>query len=105
MADKRGLFRVNYYENGQPKTGFVVAITDVEAADFLGVANGSGVQVTRDRFPVEVAGLDAAHAQVPSPPVNMAPPQQPRQFTDDEMIRLRALLGGGGVPVETGRRK
>jgi hypothetical protein len=92
MADKRGLFRVNYFQNGQPATAFVVALTDVEAAAFMGVANGSGVQVTRDRYPVEVVGLDKEHAIIPSPPVNFAPPQPARQLSDSELAKLRVLL-------------
>lgn len=101
MADekqKRGLFRVNYYESAQPKTALVVAVTDVEAAAFLGVESVSGVQVTRDRYPVEVAGLDTTHAKVQSSPINVAPPQPERQFTDAEMVRLRALLDAKPKP-------
>jgi hypothetical protein len=104
--DKRGLFRVNYYENGQPKTNFVVAYTDVEAAQFMGVTGNSGVQVTQDRFPVEVAGIDAPHAAVASIPVTVAPFDLPRTVSREEFdalnMRISDLLtrmAGGGKKV------
>lgn len=109
MADKRGLFRINYYESGQPRTSFVVALTDVEAAQFLGVASASGVQVTRERYPVEVSGLDEAHATVASLPVTMAPFDLSKSVSRDEFNALQAQLAelnarllGQGVPVSPG---
>lgn len=107
MADKRGLFRVNYYESGQPRTSFVVALTDVEAAQFLGVESASGVQVTRERYPVEVSGLDEKHATVPSLPVTMAPFDLAKSVSRDEFNALQAQLtdlqnqfAGGGRKIK-----
>jgi hypothetical protein len=92
---RRGVFRVNYQEAGQPQSALVAAFSDVEAANFMGVANQSGVQVTKALYPVEVAGLDTAHKAMAPLPINFAPPQPAKQFSDAEMARLRALLGKG----------
>lgn len=93
MDEKRGLFRVNYFDPaGNPKTSFVVAFTDVEAAQFLGVVDSSGVQITRDRYPVEVAGLDATHASIPPIPVEKAAFDLPKSVSRSEFEALQATL-------------
>lgn len=92
MAGNRGVFRVNYQENGQPKSGFVVAFTDVEAAAFLGVANQSGVQVTKALYPVEVSGTDDPHAVIPSSPVNVAPFDISKGVSRDEFNALVSVI-------------
>ncbi len=106
MAGNRGVFRVNYQENGQPKSGFVVAFTDVEAAAFLGVANQSGVQVTKALYPVEVAGSDEAHAVIPSIPPSVAPFDLAKGVSRDEFNAMASVVqdlqrqvAGQGKPV------
>ena len=107
MAD-RGVFRVNYLENGQPKSGFVAAYTDVEAAAHFGVADQSGVQVTKALYPVEVAGIDGAHARIPSPPASVAPFDAPKSVSRLEfeallaqLADLKAQVAGQGVAVKS----
>lgn len=91
MSD-RGVYRVNYCDtNGQPLSAFVCAESENEASAFLGVADGVA-QTSRVAFPVEVVGVDAPHDPIPAPPITKAPPQPPRQFSDSEIARLRALL-------------
>lgn len=91
--DKRGLFRVNYFDvGGQPKTGFVVAFTDVEAGQFLGVASASGIQITRDRYPVEVAGLDDPHATIADIPPSKAEFDLPKSVSREDFNALKAQL-------------
>lgn len=103
----RGVFRVNYQENGQPKSGFVAAYTDVEAAAHFGVANQSGVQVTKALYPVEVAGADEQHATIPSPPASVAPFELPKSVSRQEfdalnadIAALKAQIAGQGKSVE-----
>lgn len=88
----RGVFRVNYQENGQPKTGFVAAFTDVEAATHFGVASQSGVQVTKALYPVEVAGADAPHATIPSIPPSVAPFDLAKGVSRDEFNAAMAVI-------------
>lgn len=109
MADKRGLWRANFYaSNGAPETALVVAVDGAEVAAFLGIRDSSGVQIVRDRYPVEVIGLDAPHASIEPIPVIIPPVQPPRQFTDAEISSLRALLrpqakvSGGPTPAVVG---
>lgn len=91
--DKRGLFRVNYFDvGGQPKTGFVVAFTDVEAGQFLGVASASGIQITRDRYPVEVAGLDDPHATIADIPPQKAEFDLPKSVSREDFNALQAQV-------------
>jgi hypothetical protein len=103
----RGVFRVNYQENGQPKTGFVAAFTDVEAATHFGVASQSGVQVTKALYPVEVAGTDDAHAVIPSIPPSVAPFDLAKGVSRDEFNAAMAVIqdlqrqiAGQGKPVK-----
>ena len=102
----RGVFRVNYQENGQPKTGFVAAYTDVEAATHFGVASQSGVQVTKALYPVEVAGVDPDHAMIPSIPPSVAPFDLSKGVSRDEFNAALSLIqdlqrkiAGQGTPV------
>lgn len=102
----RGVFRVNYQENGQPKSGFVVAESDVEASTHLGVANQSGVQVTKALYPVEVAGVDAAHVMIPSVAPSVAPFDLAKGVSRDEfnaamdvISDLQRKVAGQGTPV------
>lgn len=88
----RGVFRVNYQENGQPKSGFVAAFTDVEAAAHFGVADQSGVQVTKALYPVEVAGTDAPHAVIPSIPASVAPFDMPKSVSRQEFDALQSQI-------------
>ena len=88
----RGVFRVNYQENGQPKTGFVAAFTDVEACTHFGVASQSGVQVTKALYPVEVAGTDAPHATIPSIPPSVAPFDLAKGVSRDEFNAAMAVI-------------
>jgi hypothetical protein len=88
----RGVFRVNYQKNGQPETGFVAAFTDVEAATHFGVANQSGVQVTKTLYPVEVAGTDPAHATIPSTPPSVAPFDISKGVSRDEFNALSSVV-------------
>jgi hypothetical protein len=90
--DKRGVFRVNYYESGQPKTALVVATTDTEAGTFLGVTNVPGVQITRDRYPVEVAGLDPSHPEVLAPPIDRAPFDLPKSVSRADFAALQVKV-------------
>jgi hypothetical protein len=92
MADKRGVFRVNYQKDGQPQTGLVAAFSDVDAATHFGVASQSGVQVTKAMYPVEVAGVDDAHAIIPSTPPSVAPFDLPKSVSRDEFNALQAQL-------------
>jgi hypothetical protein len=85
---------VNYIVNGSPVSAFVVAYSEVEAANFLGVRDGSA-QASMVAGPVEIVGTDKEHAALPIPEPFKAPPQAPRQFTDAEIVRLRALLNPG----------
>lgn len=103
----RGVFRVNYQENGQPKSGFVAAYTDVEAATHFGVASQSGVQVTKALYPVEVAGTDEPHAVIPSIPPSVAPFDLAKGVSRDEFNALASVIAdlqrkvaGRGVPVK-----
>lgn len=90
---KRGAWRVNYYaDNGTPQTALIVAFDGAEAAAFLGIVDSSGVQIVRDRYPVEVVGLDAAHAKITPIPVVIPPVQPPRDLSDAELTQLCALL-------------
>jgi len=105
----RGVFRVNYQENGQPKSGFVAAFTDVEAATHFGVASQSGVQVTKALYPVEVAGTDAPHATIPSVAPSVAPFDLAKGVSRDEFNAALSLiqdlqrrLAGQGKPVSLG---
>jgi hypothetical protein len=102
----RGVFRVNYQENGQPKSGMVAAFTDVEAATHFGVASQSGVQVTKALYPVEVAGVDPAHTLIPSIPPSVAPFDLAKGVSKDEFNALAATvqdlqrkMAGQGTPV------
>lgn len=104
----RGVFRVNYQENGQPKTGFVAAFTDVEAATHFGVASQSGVQVTKALYPVEVAGVDPDHAFIPSTPPSVAPFDLAKGVSRDEFNAALSLIqdlqrqvAGQGKPVSS----
>jgi|SRR5580704_2172734 hypothetical protein len=104
---KASLWRVNYFGgNGAPLTALVVAIDGDDAAAFLGVVDSSGVQVVRDRYPVEVVGVDKAHDPLKPMPINVAPLEPSKQLTDAELAALRAMLGTKG-PVYQGpeRRK
>jgi len=105
----RGVFRVNYQENGQPKSGFVAAFTDVEAATHFGVASQSGVQVTKALYPVEVAGTDSPHATIPSTPPSVAPFDLSKGVSRDEFNAAMAVIedlkrkiAGQGIPVSLG---
>lgn len=90
---KRGAWRVNYYaSNGTPQTALVVAMDGAEAAAFLGIVDSSGVQVVRDRWPIEVVGLDDAHDKIVPIPVVIPPIQPPRGLSDAELTQLRSLL-------------
>jgi hypothetical protein len=89
---RRSAYRVNYIVNGVPVSAFVVAFTEQEAANFLGVRDGSA-QASMVCGPVEIVGTDKEHAALPIPEPFKAPPDAPKQFTDAEMVRLRALLG------------
>jgi hypothetical protein len=93
---RRSAYRVNYYINGSPASSFVIAYTEVEAADFLGVRDGSAA-VSTVCGPIEIAGVDKVHAALPVLEPFKAPPQAPRQFTDAEIVRLRGLLAGKPV--------
>lgn len=102
----RGVFRVNYQENGQPKTGFVAAFTDVEAATHFGVASQSGVQVTKALYPVEVAGVDADHDVIPSIAPSVAPFDGSKSVSREEFNAAMAVIkdlqrqiAGAGKPV------
>lgn len=96
--DKRGVWRVNYYaSNGTPQTALVVAVDGAEAATFLGIQDSSGVQVVRDRYPVEVAGLDQAHDPIAPIPVVIPPLGPSKQFSDAEIRRIRELLNAPAV--------
>jgi len=90
---KRSTFRVNYYVNGQVKTAFVVAYTLDEAAEFLGVRDGSasGASVA---YPVEVPGLDEAHAPLPQLPVTKTDPTaQGVYLSASEYAKFKKLIG------------
>jgi hypothetical protein len=102
----RGVFRVNYQENGQPKSGLVAAYTDVEAAAHFGVASQSGVQVTKSLYPVEVAGVDPDHATIPSIPPSVAPFDLAKGVSRQEfdaamsvIADLQRRIEGQGAPV------
>jgi hypothetical protein len=97
----RSAYRVNYYVGGVPVSAFVCAYTEVEAADFLGVRDGSA-SVSTVCSPVEIAGVDKVHAALPVPEPFKAPPAPPRQFTDAELSELRAILAKNkGVAPQT----
>lgn len=88
----RGVFRVNYQQNGQPATGFVAAFTDVEAATHFGVASQSGVQVTKALYPVEVAGVDPVHDTIPSTPPSVAPFELAKGVSRQEFDALVSVI-------------
>jgi hypothetical protein len=88
---KRACFRVNYFLGGQPASAFIVAGTDTEASAFLGVQDGSA-QVSKVAYPVEVVGLDTAHALIPPTPVTVAPFDIPRTVSRSEFDSLQAEL-------------
>ena|ERR1700756_177229 len=101
----KSCYRVVYYKGGSQITAFVVAETDTEASTFIGVVDGSA-SVTRVASPVEVSGLDPAHAALPSMPVNVAPFELPRSVSRAEfealaqqIAVLQQQLAGGGKPV------
>lgn len=106
MSDKRGVFRVNYQKDGQPQTGLVAAFTDGDAASHFGVAQQSGVQVTKALYPVEVAGVDMPHDVIPSIAPSTAAFDLPKSVSRDEFNALqkqlddvKAQLAGHGTPV------
>lgn len=88
---KRATFRVNYFKGGQAAVAFVCAYTDNDASVFMGVRDGSA-QVNRVAYPVEIEGVDAAHDALPVMEVFKAPPAPPKQFTDAELVAIRAFL-------------
>lgn len=88
---KRGCFRVNYFRGGQAAVAFVCAYTDSDASVFMGVRDGSA-QVNRIAYPVEIESVDAAHEPLPVMEVFKAPPEAPKQFTDAELVEIRAFL-------------
>ena len=90
---KSGLWRVNYYSsNGAPATALVVAVEGSEAVAFLGIKDSSGVQAVRDRYPVEVVGVDKAHDAIPPIPVNVAPYQLPKGVSRDDLNAMQAQI-------------
>lgn len=88
---QRGVYRVNYYVNGQPKSSFVCAESDVAAANFLGVQDGSATS-TPVAYPVEVVGIDAPHAAIPAIAPNVAPFEIPKGVTREEFNALQRQL-------------
>lgn len=92
--NKRSVFRVSYYRSGQPATAFICASSEQEAAVFVGVRDGSA-QVSRVAGDVEVVGVDKAHPALPSAEVFKAPPESPKQLSDEELLKLRAILARG----------
>jgi hypothetical protein len=101
----KATFRVNYFKGGQATTAYVVAETDSDASAFLGVTDGSA-QVNRVAYPVEVVGLDTAHAPLPAMAVTVAPFDLPKAVSRQEfdalqtqMADLRNQLAGQGKPV------
>ncbi len=87
----RGTYRVNYYVNGQPKSSFVCAESDVVAAAFLGVQDGSATSVPV-AYPVEVVGIDPAHAAIPVIVPNVAPFEAPKGVSRQEFDALLAQV-------------
>jgi hypothetical protein len=88
---KLACFRVNYFRGGQPATAYVVAVSEGHAAAFMGVTDGSA-QVNRVAYPVEVVGLDPAHAPLVPMPINVAPFELPKNVSRDEFNALQAQL-------------
>lgn len=91
MADKRGVFRVNYYLGGQPATAFVCSYSDTSASAFLGVMDGSA-SVTRVAYPVEVDGVDTAHAAIPALAITVAPFDLPKTVSRAEFEALASQI-------------
>lgn len=94
----KAVYRVNYYVGGVSKTGYVAADSEGEASAFVGVRDGSA-SVSAVASPVEVVGLDKAHDALVSPPINFAPPQEPKQLTPQELSKLREILARDSAPV------
>lgn len=93
----RSVYRVNYYLGGSPVSAFVCAYTETEAAYFLGVRDGSASASTVCS-PIEIVGIDKEHAALPIPEPSKAPPAAPKQFTDAETAKLRALINTPPAP-------
>jgi len=87
----KATFRVNYFKGGQPAQAFIVAETEGEASAFLGVTDGSA-QVNRVAYPVEVLGLDDAHAPLAPMPITTAPFDMPKGVSRQEFDALAAKL-------------
>ena len=87
----KATFRVNYFKGGQPAQAFIVAETEGEASAFLGVTDGSA-QVNRVAYPVEVVGLDDAHAPLAPMPITTAPFDMPKGVSRQEFDALAAKL-------------
>lgn len=97
---KRGVFRVNYYVKGQAATAFVCALSDNEAAAFLGVRDGTA-QVSRVAYPVEVIGIDKEHPAMEPIPVFKAP-MTPTPLTHEEIAALRKTISPGPTGTQSG---
>jgi hypothetical protein len=89
----RSLWRVNYYVNNTIVSAYVVSFTAADAINFLGVRDNSAT-ATAIANPVEVLGVDKAHAAIPVLPVTMTYPPPPPQLTTDELAQLRKMLAG-----------
>ena len=87
----RSVYRVNYYVGGSIVSAFVVAYHASEAIEFLGVRDSTAT-ASQVANPVEVVGVDAAHAALPLIPVTVNPPAPSPQLTDAELAKLRQLL-------------
>lgn len=87
----KSVYRVNYYIGGVPVTKNVCASSPSEAADFVGVRDGSA-QVNALASNVEVVGVDKPYAAIAGPAINYAPPEAPKQLSDVELAKLRAIL-------------
>ncbi len=85
------VYRVNYYVGGQPKTSFVCADVASQAADFLGVRDGSAAvsELAKD---VEVIGIDKAHPAIIPPTPTRAPFDLPRNVGRAEFEALQAQV-------------
>lgn len=101
----KSVYRVNYYDHGQPASIFICAESDVEASQFVGVRDGSA-QVSRVAGPVEVVGMDAAHPEIPPVPVFKAPPLPPNPVPwekfdalTQELANLRLQIAKQGPSI------
>jgi hypothetical protein len=88
---KRSVYRVSFYEGGQPKQAYVCAESELEASTFMGVRDGSA-SVSAIAPNVEVVGSDRPHPALPSAPINVAPPEAPKQLSEFELSKVRTLL-------------